>query len=285
MTRGVLLAVSDTPLAVRDLTAGEAARLAERRSPRGRRLWLTARHALRRALLATGRPADTAAYRFPNRIASLSYAGDLAVAAVLTGDVGAVAGVGVDVEVGRYPEPRTAPLFLTGPELSWWDGAPAARRGAELLRLWTVKEALFKADPGNAGRTLRHYATDRPAARRGRATRPGAEFRYASLALPRGALTVALGLSPSHEGNAMREIDFDSVAKHVSSLISVPVERLGPDVTIAEVVPDSFTLVEVSVDLQEEFDVVLRQQDLREMHTLGDLVSLLRTRQAEQVAS
>jgi acyl carrier protein/phosphopantetheinyl transferase (holo-ACP synthase) len=279
----VLLTAVDTPLGRGELTAGEAARLAELHSPRGRRLWLTARHALRRALVATGRPADTSAHRFPSPVASLSHAGEVAVAAVLLADADGVTGLGVDVELGRCPDPRTAPLFLTAAELSWLDGLSVPRRPAELLRLWTAKEALFKADPDNDGRMLRDYATAWPAARHGWATRRGGgEFRYASFTLPRGALTVALRLC-WQERNSMRTIDFDAVATHISSLISMPVERLTPDVTLAEIVPDSFTMVEVSVDLQEEFDVVLRQQDLKDMNTLDDLVALLRSRRTEQL--
>lgn len=79
----------------------------------------------------------------------------------------------------------------------------------------------------------------------------------------------------------MPTVDFDQMAKHLSTLISVPVERLAPDMTIAELVPDSFTLVEVSVELQEEFDVIFSQDDLREVRTLADLAELLRHQQVE----
>lgn len=77
----------------------------------------------------------------------------------------------------------------------------------------------------------------------------------------------------------MEYVDFDQMARQISTLVSVPVDRLAPDTTIAELVPDSFTFVEVAVDLQEEYDVVLSQEDLKELRTLGDLAALLRSRQ------
>ena len=78
----------------------------------------------------------------------------------------------------------------------------------------------------------------------------------------------------------MQTVDFEQVARHVSTLISVPFERLTPESTIAELVPDSFVFVEVAVDLQEEYDVVLTQHDLKDVRTLGDLADLLRERQS-----
>jgi acyl carrier protein len=77
----------------------------------------------------------------------------------------------------------------------------------------------------------------------------------------------------------MPTVDFDRVAKHLSTLVSVPVERLTPDTTVAELVPDSFTLVEVAVDLQDEFDVVFSQEDLKGVRTLNELAALMASRQ------
>jgi acyl carrier protein len=82
----------------------------------------------------------------------------------------------------------------------------------------------------------------------------------------------------------VQAVDFEQVAKRISTVISVPVERLTPDVTVAELVPDSFMFIEVAVDLQEEFHVVLAQEDLKDVYTLADLTALLRTRQQEHTA-
>jgi 4'-phosphopantetheinyl transferase EntD len=202
-TAGVLLVTSAAPLGSRELSAGESAQLAALPGEPRKRTWLTARRALRHGLAAAGLPGDTSAYRFPHRVASLSHSAELAVAAVLVADPGAAVGVGVDVELDRTPDVRTAQFFLTEAEQAWLDTVPGDVRPAALVRLWTVKEALFKADPGNAGTVLRDYGLGDPAAYRGAAARTGGpmsagpEFRYVSFALPRGAVSVAVALSHS----------------------------------------------------------------------------------------
>jgi acyl carrier protein len=279
----MLLVASEAPLDARALTAGELTQVAALSGASRGALWLTARRALRRALAGTGRPTDTSAYRFPGPVASLSHSADLAVAAVLAADHDGVVGVGVDIELDRVPDPRTASFFLTGSELGWLESVPADEVPAVLTRLWTVKEALFKADPANADTALRDYEVADPAAMRGRATGPGEiDLQYVSLANPRGVLSVAVALSESWKVDPMQTVDFDLMASRISSLTSVPIERLAPDATIAELVPDSFMFIEVAVDLQEEFDITLSQHDLKDVHTLGDLAELLRSRQAEQ---
>ncbi|MFG2631679.1 4'-phosphopantetheinyl transferase family protein [Streptomyces sp. NPDC048473] len=199
------LAVADTPLSVADLTDGEARQVAALPGEPRRRMWLTSRRALRRALARAALPADTSAYAFPNRRVSVSYAGGLAVAMALSGDADPVRGVGVDIEL-RKPSPlETARLFLTSRERERLLALPIAARPGALLRQWTVKEALYKANPANAGTHLRAYALDNPAARNGTARLTGApqlEFRYRTLELPHGYLSVALTLSrngaPAH---------------------------------------------------------------------------------------
>jgi acyl carrier protein len=284
---GVLLVASTTPLEPSELTGGELAAYADLPHGPRRREWLTARRALRQALARLGRPADTSAYRFPSRAASLSHSAGASVAAVAVGGPGAVAGVGVDIELDRAARPGIAPFFLQGAELSWIAGIPGRLQPAALLRLWTVKEALFKADPVNAVTTLRDYAIadasyQGTAIRAGVAGAPALDFRYISIALPRGFLSVALALTRKGGTDQMHIDGFDRLAGHISSLISVPVARLTPDTTIAELVPDSFTLVEVAVDLQEEYDVVLSQEDFRDLRNLGDLAALLRDQQSAQ---
>jgi acyl carrier protein len=58
-------------------------------------------------------------------------------------------------------------------------------------------------------------------------------------------------------------------------VLSVPVERLTPDSTLADLAADSFLLVEMVVDLQEEFDSIFTQAELRQVTKLSELVSLL----------
>jgi acyl carrier protein len=71
-------------------------------------------------------------------------------------------------------------------------------------------------------------------------------------------------------------ITFDQVAVRVSETLSVPMDRLTPDTSFDDLAVDSFRLVEMVVDLQEEFDSMFTQAQLKQLHTLGELVELLR---------
>ncbi|MBU6533017.1 4'-phosphopantetheinyl transferase superfamily protein [Streptomyces sp. NPDC057245] len=205
----IRLAAGRSPLPVADLTPGEARQEAALPGERRRRHWRTARRALRTVLAGTGLHPDTSRHAFPHRLLSLSYAGPLAVAAaVVGGDAAAVAGTGVDIELGDPPPPQTARFFLGEHEHRHLLAAGAAERPKALLRYWTVKEALFKADPANAGTDLRRYLVDRPGQWRGAARLAGdarPRFRYASFDVPPGFLSVACMLSPNGVAENARE--------------------------------------------------------------------------------
>lgn len=144
--------------------------------------WLLGRAALK-ALLDG---ADTSEVRFPHRRLSLTHAAGRAFA---TGGGGEqTLGLGIDFEGWRPTDPRTARFFLHDHE------RPDERSpDDELLRRWTIKEALFKATPANSRMALLDYYLDDPANPVGRATSSrGQVLRYASGFLPHGPLTVAI---------------------------------------------------------------------------------------------
>ena len=166
----VELAFATEPLDPDDLAPGERARL-----PDGLRRhdWLLGRAALK-ALLG---PGDTSSVKFPSRSLSLTHSAGLAVAARCGGPQ---AGLGVDFEGWRAIDPRAARFYL------------APHEQGDLLRLWTVKEALFKATPGNAGAVFLDYEVDDAAALGGSARdRHGRTFEYVSRPVPEGWLTLA----------------------------------------------------------------------------------------------
>ncbi|MEV4416885.1 acyl carrier protein [Catellatospora sp. NPDC049609] len=76
---------------------------------------------------------------------------------------------------------------------------------------------------------------------------------------------------------------FAVVAERISITSGVAVDRLRPETTLKELALDSFLLVEMAVDLQEEFDAIFTQEDLHRVVTVGDLVELLNTSQAADV--
>jgi hypothetical protein len=176
VTPVVELAAICTPVSLADLTPGEVARVPEglRRTD-----WLRGRAALK---LLLGDDADTSTVTFPNRSLSLTHAAGWAVAACCDDDKGDHIGLGVDFEGDRQVDPRAARFFLRPQE-----------RG-DLLRLWTVKEALFKATPDNGGAMLLDYEVADANALAGTARdRAGRRFRYTSAPLRQGWLTIAVG--------------------------------------------------------------------------------------------
>jgi hypothetical protein len=166
----VELVVATTPAPLSTLTPGERARLPD--GPR-RHDWLLGRAALKAHGIG-----DTSLVAFPNRCLSLTHSAGTAVAARCEGDQ---AGVGVDLGGWRTIDPRAARFFLRPQETG------------DRLRLWTVKEALFKATPDNAGMAFVDYALADAEAHEGTATdRHGRTFEYRSRRRPEGWLTIAV---------------------------------------------------------------------------------------------
>jgi len=68
---------------------------------------------------------------------------------------------------------------------------------------------------------------------------------------------------------------FDEVADRISALIGLPAGRIGPDTALSALAVDSFRMVELVVDLQEEFDSAFGQAELALVSTVGELADLL----------
>lgn len=170
----VAVYIAERPTSLDDLAPRE--RLQALRLPQPRqRDYLLGRAALRQALAAAGLAPDTGAIAMPHPRLSLSHGGGIAVAG--WSDVDAL-GVGIDWEAARRVDPAVARFFLTDRERALVDGDADAP-----LRLWTVKEALYKATPHNAELTLRMFEVADPAAACGHARlacRPTLAFRYAT---------------------------------------------------------------------------------------------------------
>ncbi|MGH9286256.1 MAG: 4'-phosphopantetheinyl transferase superfamily protein, partial [Acidimicrobiales bacterium] len=100
-----------------------------------------------------------------------------------------LAGVGVDFEPPRPTAGAAlARLFCSAGERAWAGSDPGA-----VMRLWTAKEALFKANPANAGTTIADYRLVDPS-RDGAASGPtpaGTELSVVTIRRPAGHLAVA----------------------------------------------------------------------------------------------
>ncbi len=179
-----ICAVSE-PISERLLHPREREQIGRFTSPRRRAAWLRGRAALRGLGFE-----DSSALVFPRADCSLAHSGDWAVAVSLP--PGTVAGLGIDLELGRAPREEAARKFLDEGERAWLAAIEARARGAALIRFWTVKEAAFKADPGNRGCVVGDYVLEDPGAERGRVRRKDRRFEYDSCLVDGGRISLAV---------------------------------------------------------------------------------------------
>ncbi len=66
----------------------------------------------------------------------------------------------------------------------------------------------------------------------------------------------------------------DEVKEKMAGLLKQPVARLEDATALTDLVTDSFLLVEMVIELQEEFGVRLVQEDLNHVKTVADLTKL-----------
>jgi phosphopantetheinyl transferase len=172
------------------LTPGERAVFETLASPVRRSSWLLGRAALKRLQAGLGATDDTSTLKFPHPKLSLTHSDTWAIAVGSSSPK--LLGIGVDLEVKGAPKPEAARRFLNPAELVWLRRMDEGDREKMLHRLWTVKEATFKADPENAGKTLRDYGLADPGFVAGKARRGERVFYYASFEVPDGFLSVAV---------------------------------------------------------------------------------------------
>ena len=64
-----------------------------------------------------------------------------------------------------------------------------------------------------------------------------------------------------------------AVKQRMAAFLRQPEERLGDETALASLVHESFVLIQLVMDLQEEFGARLMQDDLREVTTVGELIA------------
>jgi 4'-phosphopantetheinyl transferase EntD len=165
--------------------------LARHRFAKRRRDWLNGRKALKPLLRRLQRRDDTAAIRFPDTQVSLSHGSGMAFAVATPANR---YGIGIDYEALREVRPRVAEWFLCTDEIRWLQRQGEDVFNDHLIRLWTMKEAAFKCDPANRGRTLREYVLADPASQDADiiSASAGKAIRVASRRYSAGYLSIAV---------------------------------------------------------------------------------------------
>jgi acyl carrier protein len=75
-------------------------------------------------------------------------------------------------------------------------------------------------------------------------------------------------------------IDPAQVKQRIAATLQLPLAKLGDDRLLTDVVAESFALVEMVIDVQEEFGVRLEQAELRTLKTVADLTALVAAKAA-----
>jgi acyl carrier protein len=68
----------------------------------------------------------------------------------------------------------------------------------------------------------------------------------------------------------------EMVCATIADLVGADPGRVTAEVPLASLVADSFALVEMAIVLQEELDVVITRDDLREVTTVGQICDVFR---------
>ena len=73
-------------------------------------------------------------------------------------------------------------------------------------------------------------------------------------------------------------IDAEKVRQAIAAFLKKPAEKVLDPVPLADLVTESFVLVEMVIELQESFGVRFNQEDLNKVKTVGDLLGLIESR-------
>ena len=65
------------------------------------------------------------------------------------------------------------------------------------------------------------------------------------------------------------------VKTKIAEVLNISVERVSEETNLKDLVSDSFLLVEMAIELQEDFRVRFSQEDLKVVHTVQDLIALI----------
>ncbi|MDZ8187707.1 MAG: acyl carrier protein [Nostoc sp. ChiSLP02] len=65
-----------------------------------------------------------------------------------------------------------------------------------------------------------------------------------------------------------------TVKEKISDFTKIPISKLQDEALLTDVIAESFVLIEMIIELQEEYRVCFLQEDLQDIKTVGDLTQL-----------
>ena len=79
--------------------------------------------------------------------------------------------------------------------------------------------------------------------------------------------------------------DKDAVKEKIATFLKQPISRMQDDALLTNLVVESFILVEMIIELQDDFGIRLVQEDMKHVKTVGDLTELFVSRANGAVAA
>ena len=76
----------------------------------------------------------------------------------------------------------------------------------------------------------------------------------------------------------MSTVDAATVRQRIADTLQLPLTKLADDRLLTDVVRESFAMVEMVIDLQEELGIRLDQAELKQLKTVADLIALVTTK-------
>ena len=70
----------------------------------------------------------------------------------------------------------------------------------------------------------------------------------------------------------------EEIIGRIAGVLGVPESRVRPEVALTDLVAESYSLVEMAIELQDDYDVIFTQADLSSVSTVRDLAELVRSR-------
>ncbi len=66
----------------------------------------------------------------------------------------------------------------------------------------------------------------------------------------------------------------EQIKIRMAEILNQPIEALDDEVILTSLVNNSFILVELIIELQEEYDVLFGQEDMKGVSNVGQLIAL-----------
>lgn len=181
--------INKEPMQTETLTEGELANFTKWNHPKRQQHWLMGRGALKQVLKKLDQNLDTSSLLFPNTHYSLTHSDTIAIA-IGASPNSEIKGLGIDFEAHRLIKDRALKFYLSPEEQLLLSSVDC---NENRLRLWTVKEALFKANINNTDTLYLDYQIKDVASLIAEASceKTQSLFKYASIPFESGYITVA----------------------------------------------------------------------------------------------